>query len=103
LSRWPKHFEGGRDQRRALVYLGQAATRAYDRRAYRDVIAYLEPALRLLRDLPDTPDSARDELRLRQMYSVVLSQTAGYAAKVLKENLRRTQGLSDQLADSAAL
>jgi len=97
------HFEGGRDQRRSLVYLEQAATRAYDRRAYRDVIAFLEPALRLLRDLPDTPDRARDELRLRQLYSVVLSQTAGYAAEVLRENLRRTQGLSEQLADSAAL
>ncbi len=32
-----------------------------------------------------------------------MPQTAGYAAEVLRENLRRTQGLSEQLADSAAL
>ena len=97
-----KHFQGGRDQRRSLVYLEQAATRAYERRGYRDVITCLEPALRLVGDRPDTPERARDELRLRRLYSVVLSQIEGYAAPALLENLERTQILSERLADTSA-
>src|SRR5215472_15883703 len=97
-----RHFEGGRDQPRALVYLEQAATRAYDRRAYRDVIACLEPGLRLLEHLPDTPERARDELRLRRLYAVVLSQTAGYASEALLENLKRTEALCARVGDLAA-
>jgi DNA-binding winged helix-turn-helix (wHTH) protein/tetratricopeptide (TPR) repeat protein len=102
-SELARHFEGGRNPRRSLVYLEQAATRAYDRRAYRDVIGCLEPALRILGDLPDTPERARDELKLRRLYAVVLSQTAGYAADVLLDNLERTQGLCERLGDVAAL
>ncbi|HTY76209.1 MAG TPA: AAA family ATPase [Candidatus Bathyarchaeia archaeon] len=98
-----KHFQIGRDQSRTLIYLEQAAIRAYERRAYGDVIACLEPALRLAGDLPATSAQARDELRLRRMYAIVLSQTAGYASKALLENLQRTQALAEQLEDSPAL
>jgi hypothetical protein len=97
------HFQRSRDRRRAVQYLEQAAVRAYDRRAYRDAVACLEPALRLLGELPETPDRARDELRLRKLNTVVLSQTAGYAADALLENLTRARGLSERLADPAGL
>lgn len=97
------HFQGSKDRARAVTYLGQAATRGYDRRAYRDVVACLEPALRLLQDLPETSDRARDELRLRQLYGVVVAQTAGFAADALLENLTRTRSLCEQLADPGAL
>ena len=53
----------------------------------------LRPALRLLEELPDTPERARDELRLRPLYTVGLSQTAGYERPRLLENLTRTQAL----------
>jgi len=98
-----RHFQGSRDQPRALLYLEQSAMRGYDRQAYRDVVACLEPTLRLLRELPETPERAREELRLRRLYGIVLSQTTGYAADALLENLERTRGLGEQLADSAAL
>ena len=84
-----------------LVYLEQAATRAYDRRAYRDVVACLEPALRLLADTPDTPERARDELRMRQLYSVVLSQIAGYVRPRCSRTSTRTRSLSRAAADTA--
>jgi DNA-binding winged helix-turn-helix (wHTH) protein/tetratricopeptide (TPR) repeat protein len=95
------HFQRSRDRRRAVAYLEQAARRAYERLAYRDAVACLEPALRLLGDLPDAPDRARNELRLRQLYTTVLSQTAGYAAETLLENLTRTRSLCERLADPA--
>jgi DNA-binding winged helix-turn-helix (wHTH) protein len=97
------HFQRSRDRRRAVAYLEQAAKRAYDRLGYRDAVASLELALPLLGELPETPDRARDELRLRQLYSIALSQTAGYAAEALLENLTRTRSLCEQLADPAGL
>ena len=96
------HFQGGRDGGRALAYLEQAAARAYERRAYRDVIACLEPAFRWLETQPDSAERARDELRLRRRYVTVLSQTAGYTADILRDNLTRTQDLGRRLDDVPA-
>ncbi len=97
------HFQRSRDRYRAVAYLEQAARRAYDRLASRDAVASLDSALRLLAELPDTPERARDELRLRQLYTVGLSQTAGYVAEALLENLTRTRSLCQKLAEPAAL
>src|SRR5262252_7344803 len=96
------HFEAGRDQRRALTYLEQGANRADDRRAYGDVIACLEPALRLLDGLPDTAERAGEELRLRRLYAAVLSQTTGYASDIVFDNLTRTLSLCERLSANPA-
>jgi hypothetical protein len=97
------HFQRSRDRGRAVAYLEQAARRAYDRLVYRDAAASLESALRLLGELPETPERARDELRLRQLYTVVLFQTAGDAAEALLQNLTRARSLCEQLASPAGL
>jgi DNA-binding winged helix-turn-helix (wHTH) protein len=97
-----RHFQAGREPRRALVYLEQAARHAHDRLAYRDVIACLEPAIGLLGELADTPERARDELRLRRLYTSVLSQTAAERSDALAQNLGRTHVLSEQLGDVPA-
>jgi DNA-binding winged helix-turn-helix (wHTH) protein len=97
-----RHFQGGREPRRALVYLEQAARHAHDRLAYGDVIACLEPAIALLGELPDTSERARDELRLRRLYTSVLSQTAAERMDAVVENLNRSQALSEQVGDVPA-
>jgi DNA-binding winged helix-turn-helix (wHTH) protein/tetratricopeptide (TPR) repeat protein len=97
-----RHFQGARDGRRAVVYLEQAAGRDYARRAYRDVIACLDPALRLLGAQPDTAERWREELRLRRLHATVVSQTAGYTASVLRESLERIQDLGRRLEDVPA-
>ena len=101
-SELARHFEGSRDARRALVYLEHAAMRAYDRRAYADVVACLESALRLIADLPETADRDRDELRLRKRQALVLSETAGYTSRSFLETLTRTRALAERLADVSA-
>jgi DNA-binding winged helix-turn-helix (wHTH) protein/tetratricopeptide (TPR) repeat protein len=101
-SELAEHFRAARDRRRALVYLEAAARRAYDRRAYRDVLASLEPALATLGMLPDTAERGRDELRLRALFAIVLSQTAGYTAANLFENVKRVRDLATQLDDVPA-
>ena len=98
-----RHFQASHDHRRALIYLDQAATRARDRGAYKDVIACLEPALLLLRELPETPTRARDELRLRRLHSAAMALTGGYAADALLESLTRIRELCVKLGDRAAL
>jgi len=98
-----RHFQFGQDRGRALIYLEQAAVQAYERRAFADVVACLDPALRLLHDAPDTPDRARIELRLRGLYTTVLSQTGGYTTEPLLDNLRRSRALCGELGDAAAL
>jgi DNA-binding winged helix-turn-helix (wHTH) protein/tetratricopeptide (TPR) repeat protein len=102
-SELARHFQGGRDHARAVVYLEQAANQANDRHAYREVLSCIAPALRLVKGLPETVDRARDELRLRRLYASVLSQTAGYERAELLDNLKRTQALCEQLGDTAAL
>jgi DNA-binding winged helix-turn-helix (wHTH) protein len=97
------HFQRSRDQRRAIEYLEQTARRAYDRLAYRDAVVSLERAVHLLEELPPTPERAQDELRLRQLYTIGLSQTSGYASGALLENLTRSRGLCEQLGDRAGL
>jgi DNA-binding winged helix-turn-helix (wHTH) protein len=87
----------------AIVFLEQAARRNYGRHAFGDVVACLEPALRLIAELPETPERARNELGLRQLYAIALSQSAGYAANALLTNLERAQDLCERLADPAAL
>jgi DNA-binding winged helix-turn-helix (wHTH) protein len=87
----------------AIVFLEQAARRNYGRHAFGDVVACLEPALRLIAELPETPERARNELGLRQLYAITLSQSAGYAANALLKNLERAQDLCERLADPAAL
>src|SRR5262249_22417655 len=67
------------------------------------VISCLDSALRLVDELPDTADRARNELRLRQLYTTVLSQTTGYTAGTLLQNLARTRALCEQLGDAGAL
>jgi hypothetical protein len=98
-----RHFQGSHDDRRALVYLEQAANQAYERRAYADVVATLVPALHLLDDLGDTPERRRLELQLRQLYASVLSQTAGYTTAGVLENLARMRVLCQQLGDAVGL
>jgi predicted ATPase len=98
-----RHFQGSRDQLRALIYLEQGAMQAYERRAYRDMISCLDPALSLIGGLPDTPERARNELRLRQLYASVLSQTTGCTTGPLLQNLERARELSERLGQTGAL
>jgi DNA-binding winged helix-turn-helix (wHTH) protein len=89
------HFQRSHDRPRAIHHLEQCTERAYQRRAYRDAGACLDAALSLLGELPSTPQSAQQELRLRRRHSVV-SQTLGSSVEARHENLTRALALSEQ-------
>jgi tetratricopeptide (TPR) repeat protein len=96
------HFQAGRDARRAVLYLEQAAVRAYERLAYPDVMVSLDPALRVIEAQADSAERRRDELRLRRLHATVLSQTAGYTSDALLDDLARMQHLGRELDDLPA-
>src|SRR6266704_2164707 len=58
------HFEQGRDARRAVTYLRQAAHTALRRYANREAIDHLTKGLALLNTLPETPERTQQELDL---------------------------------------
>jgi DNA-binding winged helix-turn-helix (wHTH) protein len=97
------HFQQSGDRARAARYLGECADRAYARRAYRDTVAFIERALPLLGELPTSEEAQRQELHLRQMYTIVLAYTEGYASERLLENLTRARTLCAWHTDSSAL
>jgi predicted ATPase/transcriptional regulator with XRE-family HTH domain len=74
------HFEQAGDYGRAARYLHQAAVNALRRSAYREAILISRRGLELLGTLPDTNESARQQLWLQMTLGVPLIATEGYAA-----------------------
>lgn len=91
------HFEQGRDDGRAIQYLGAAAQTALRRRAPAEAIAHLTHALTLLKRLPDTPERAQHELSLLIALGVPLLMTKGYAAPEVEQTYTRARELCRQL------
>ncbi|MGH8601394.1 MAG: AAA family ATPase, partial [Gammaproteobacteria bacterium] len=67
------HFERGRDYRRAVKYLLQAAETAIRRFAYQEAIVLAQRGLELLQTLPDTSQHVHQELRLHIALGVSLT------------------------------
>jgi len=97
------HFEAGRDYRRAVPYLQQAAENALRRSAHREAIAHLTKALNLLKVLSDTPERSQQELRLNVTLGVALSTLEGYGAPGVGQAYTRARELCKQVGDSPQL
>jgi len=97
------HFERGRDDRRALAYLRQAADNALRRYANADAITHLTKALALLMTLPETPDRAQQELDLQAALGPALMVTKGFAAPQVIHAYARARELCQQVGETAQL
>ena len=95
------HFERGGDQARTLTYLAAAAAGAQERFAPRQVIAYLESALRLLERQPDGAERRRQELGLRLQIGPSLNAVHGYASDAVRANYDRALALCDEHTGAA--
>jgi DNA-binding winged helix-turn-helix (wHTH) protein/predicted ATPase len=93
------HFEHGRDDRRAVQYLQQAAETAGQRYAHREAIEYLRRALRLLKAMPETPQLLRQELEIQLALGPALMVTRGFAAPEAADAYARMRLLCEQLED----
>jgi predicted ATPase/DNA-binding winged helix-turn-helix (wHTH) protein len=88
-----RHFEEGRDHRRAVRYHARAAEVAARRRAPLEAVSHLTHALDLLQTLPDGPERDREELALRIGLGVPLLATRGYAAPEVERTYGRAREL----------
>jgi predicted ATPase len=97
------HFERGRDYRRAVQYLQQAAENALRRCAYQETISNLTKALELLKTVPDTPERAQQELTLHMTLGTALVMTKGYAAPEVGTVYSRARELCRQVGETPQL
>jgi len=81
------HFEQSRDWPRALEYTLQAAEKAAARSAHHEAIDLANRGLEALKLVPETPEHAKSEMKLRMILSASLMATKGFAsAEVEKIN-----------------
>jgi predicted ATPase len=97
------HFERSRDWPCALKYLIQAAENATARSAHHEATDLARRGLEVLKSLPDTPERAQQEIKLRMILSVSLMAIKGCASAEVEEVFARgrelfwLQGLSPEL------
>jgi predicted ATPase len=94
------HFERGSKYEQAVQYLQQAAENDIRRFAYQDAVGLARRGLDLLGRLPDTPERARQELRLHLTLGVPLIATEGYAAPDVGSVYTRARELCQQLGET---
>lgn len=98
-----RHFTQGREVRRAVQFLQQAAANAMQRQAPREAIGHLTTGLELLSTEPDTPERAHTELALRLALGPALMTTEGYTAPVLEQSYMRARVFCQHLGDTPQL
>ncbi|MCI0388941.1 MAG: AAA family ATPase [Acidobacteria bacterium] len=101
------HFERGRDHRRAVKYLLQAADNANRRFAHREAAALARQGLELLKNLQDANEDVRErsrqELMLQMSLCTALPPIEGYGAAIVERTHNRARELCQQLGESVQL
>ncbi len=87
------HFELGLDTNRALFHLQRAAQNARNRGAYTEAKMHLERALRLLSQIPPSPETEELEAALLVQCGSISQATQGWAAKEAEVAFSRARGL----------
>jgi DNA-binding winged helix-turn-helix (wHTH) protein/predicted ATPase len=94
------HFEVGRDTARAVKYLLLAAENATHWSAHHEAAALARRGLHALAALPDAPERAESELKLRMILAISLVVTKGFAAAEADEISRGAWQLCGRHPDS---
>jgi predicted ATPase len=97
------HFEHGRDHRRAVQYLRQAAEQALRRYAYQEASSHLRRGLTLLQSLPDTLERAQQELDLQLALGLALIASKGSVAPEVEQTYARARALCEHVGETPQL
>jgi predicted ATPase/DNA-binding winged helix-turn-helix (wHTH) protein len=97
------HFGRGQDAWRAVHYLHQAAENAAQRYAPHEVTTLLTRSLALLRELPESPERAQQELDIHVLLGPALMATRGYAAPEVEQTYARARALCQQVGETPQL
>ena len=102
VERLAHHATRGRLLLKAVIYLRDAGGRAAARSANREAVAYLEEALALLTELPETNESLSQALEVRIALGPPLIAVKGTAAQEVDSSYRRALELVDRLGAEAS-
>ena len=94
-----QHFQDAEMLEKAIGYLYRAGERARHLSAYAEAIGYLNRALTLLEQLPDSAKRRRQELDFQLALGPVLRVAEGYASPKIIQTYIRAQELAQQLAN----
>lgn len=97
------HFERGRDFRRAVKYLAQAAENATRRFAYQEALELSHRGLALIGRMPDTAERMQQELSLQIALAVPLIMTGGYGSREVEACHARALELCERLGERLEL
>jgi tetratricopeptide (TPR) repeat protein len=97
IERLAYHAVNGRVPQKAARYLREAGAKAFGRSASQEARAYFEQALALLRDLPPSPDTLREELETLITCGPALMELKSPAAPEVEALYRRALDLVEQL------
>jgi predicted ATPase len=98
-----EHFVRGHDLRRAVHYLHQAAEKAAQRSAQREVIDLLTRALARLGQLPETPAHLQQELDIQVTLVPAWMAIKGYGAPEVEHACARARELCQQVGNTSQL
>ena len=102
-SELARHFEQGRNFKRAFQYREQAARNALRRSAPREAIEHLSAAMGILGRLPEGHERLEHELQLRLALGAAVQSTKGYGANEVQEAYQRAGELCQQLGETPQL
>lgn len=97
------HFERGRDFRRAVKYLAQAAENATRRFAHHEALELAHRGLELIGGMPESDERRQQELTLQIALGVPLIMTRGYGSEEVEICHARALQLCEQLGEGLAL
>lgn len=99
VERLAHHAVRAENTAQSLRYLGLAAAKAAARSANREAVAYLEQALALLADLPETPETLRQALDIRMALGPALMAVKGENAPEIEALYLRMQETVERLGE----
>ncbi|HKF23524.1 MAG TPA: AAA family ATPase [Candidatus Angelobacter sp.] len=94
-----QHFQQGRDARRAIHYLKQAAQQCLERGAAADAVFHLTSGLELLRRIPEQKERAQLELGIHAILAPALGASKGLGDLETEAAFRRAYELARQLGE----
>jgi len=93
------HYSRSGNAAKAVGFLRRAAEQARTRSAYDAALGYVNEALRLLPELPDSWERDRDEIAIQGIRGLLLAATQGFAAADLAQCLNRGLALCQRIGE----
>jgi class 3 adenylate cyclase/tetratricopeptide (TPR) repeat protein len=87
------HYNHSANAPKAVEYLIRAAGQAGVRSAYNDALRYARDALTRIREMPESRERDKTELRILMIVSPLLVSTQGFSSPELADNIVRTEEL----------